>query len=409
MSAPPTFFTSKKHDGDEESKQHGSAKKAKVDKEEEPLKSNMKLPSAAAPVVPANFDMTDPLAGPDVPDMAVPVAAPPVILDEYDPAKTEFRLVLYNSNNFKNMVSLIAPVLDECEFRVNSSQKFRGLSVQSMDKGRVAMIVARLKFDDVQPSNLTAPIGFCVNIKMFATLVGSIKPGGSLEISRARAKPGQPQGGPVILRGLTQRSSECNVSAPTINKSVECKSINVLDYKHIITIDLQNLRSLVKIAQSGPISADDVMFSISECILPGTNGSEDRRVSDFTVSIEDKNGPTISRRFRSITTWNKQKTNTTIVISNVNEDEDQIDDKTLRMEEKFREKFGAKFLHQFLKAMDRANITLYLSPTKPLVINYPLSGGDESHSYVRFVLAPKYDDDEDDNNNNDDDDNNDDD
>lgn len=56
------------------------------------------------------------------------------------------------------------------------------------------------------------------------------------------------------------------------------------------------------------------------------------------------------------------------------------------LETTYEEAFGAQHLSDFLRSIDRGNVTLRLKASKPLIIHYKF--GDEA-SYVCLVVAPK--------------------
>lgn len=389
------------------------SKKARVIQDDEDTKSfaappdaqqqsSFSLPPRRDITINENEDVLDPLA--DIGDQKqLDYQNPTASMDDFDPNKYDFCMTMHNANSFKNLVELIAPVLVECDFKVVANSKFRGLVVKCMDESHVAMIVARLKFDEVHPYHLNTPMSFCVPMDMFSTVVKSIKPGGCLEISRLKG------GTDITLRGYNQskqsRTLECKVTMPTIQKSIECGDMARIAYNHMVDMDLQQLRSIVKIANTAPINAENIGFQIEEGVVPRkANQTEERKVSYVNIYVKNDKGPSISQRYRSVTSWNKQQNNSIIVIKN-DTNEDDVVDREIKFSKVFDELFATKHLQMFLKSMERANITMRMSPGRPLVIIHPLSGSEDSISRISFILAPKRktDDDDDDNDNDNDD------
>jgi hypothetical protein len=87
-----------------------------------------------------------------------------------------------------------------------------------------------------------------------------------------------------------------------------------------------------------------------------------------------------------LTKWDRQNANQTVITTtDATSDEKEEDDSRLKLV--LDECFSTKYLHLFLKSMDRQTITLRMSPARPLVIIYQLDGG-ENVGYCNFILAP---------------------
>jgi hypothetical protein len=75
------------------------------------------------------------------------------------------------------------------------------------------------------------------------------------------------------------------------------------------------------------------------------------------------------------------------VITSDNTDEEEIGN--VNLNNVYDERFSTRHLHLFLKSMDRPSITMRMSKGRPLVIKYPLSGGEDNISCCNFILAPR--------------------
>ena len=298
--------------------------------------------------------------------------------------KHDFFMILNNCTPFKDLVDLIHPVLEQINFNViermtKKGQLFRGITVNSMDPNKIAMITARLRFDTIFPKDLGQDQDFCVSSASFPGMMGSIEKGSSIEIKRLKS------GNDVIIRGFNAnvKNNESIVSFPTIDyvkdKSEEFR-FDTMEYKYSIDIELSALRSLVRIAQSQQINARNIEFKIYELVNPKAG------VKINKLSISYDSGPNIvklTKHFFSKTQWDRNTKQTVITSSDYSE---EIGDDT-RMVLVLFEKFTAKYMNLFLKSMDRPIINLLISNGKPLVIIYPLNGG-EDVGRCNFILAP---------------------
>lgn len=295
----------------------------------------------------------------------------------------DFFMVFHNSTPFKDMVELIHPVLENINFKVvdrttKSGQRFRGIIVNSMDSKKVSMIVARLRADDVFPDTFPDQ-DFCVSSENFSNLIKTIKKGCCLEVKREKNHNS------IKIRGFNpnRKNRESCISIPTLDKAEEAPQLNMIDYKFIVDIDLQALRNLTRVAQNSSINAQNINFKISE----GKTESGEYQITKVHVSTDGgPDTPTLTETFRSMTKWDRQNAEQTVITTDANSEETDIDDDA-RLKLVLDEKFSTKYLHLFLKSMDRQTITLRMSPDRPLVIVYSLDGGDNI-GYCNFILAP---------------------
>jgi hypothetical protein len=300
--------------------------------------------------------------------------------------KFDFFMILNNCTPFKDLVDLIHPVLERISFNViermtKSGKIFRGITINSMDPNKIAMITARLRFDTIFPEILEADQDFCISSATFPEMIKSIEKGSSMEIKRVKS------GNDVIIRGFNPnvKNNESIISFPTIDNSSDNKEnykFNTMDYKYSIDIELASLRALVRIAASQPISARNIEFKIFELL----NTKSGEKINKLSISYDcGPNVVSLTRNFYSKTKWDKEQKQTVITSSDYS-DEEEIEDET-RMVLVLEEKFTTKYLHLFLKSMDRQIINILISNGKPLVIIYPLNGG-EDIGRCNFILAP---------------------
>ena len=301
--------------------------------------------------------------------------------------KYDFFMTLNNCTPFKDLVDLIHPVLERINFNViermtKSGKIFRGITINSMDPNKIAMITARLRFDTIFPEILDVDQDFCISsTTSFTEMIRSFERGSSMEIKRVKS------GNDIIIRSFNPnvKNNESIISFPTIDNSTDNNEeyrFNTMDYKYSIDIELSALRSLVRIAASQSINARNIEFKIYELV----NAKSEEKINKLCISYDS--GPTVSKmtkNFFSKTKWDREKKQTVITSSDYS-DEQEIEDET-RMELVLSENFTAKYLNLFLKSMDRQIINILISNQKPLIIIYPLNGG-EDVGRCNFILAP---------------------
>ncbi len=297
--------------------------------------------------------------------------------------KHDFFMVLNNSTPFKDLVDLIHPVLETINFKVvdrntRSGKRFRGIVINSMDPKKVAMIVARLCVDTIFPDTFPEQ-EFCIASSTFPDMIKSIEKGSSMEIKRMKGS------NDIVIRGFNanMKNNESIISVPTFDRTDEAPQLNILDYKFIIDIELNSLRTLTRIAATTSINAQNIEFKISELV----DDTMDQKITKVCISYDGgPNIPKLTKNFLSKTKWNRQSNGQTVITSS-DFSEDQYIEEESQMKMVLHEKFTTKYLNLFLKSMDRQTITLRMSPDRPLVIVYPLNGG-EDIGYCNFILAP---------------------
>lgn len=298
-------------------------------------------------------------------------------------SKHEFFLVMYNSTPFKDLISLITDVLENISIKVvtkqmKSGEPFKGITINSMDSKKVSMIVARLKFDEIFPPTIKDQ-SFCVSSKVFASLVETIKPGCCLELKKEKGSNS------VDIRGYNpnKRNYESDLSISTLDSVEDAPRLDIIGYNFVIDMDLDVLRKITRLAQKQHIEAEYIVFEIFQ----GVDEKLQVKNTKICISLDVTAGASTTKvTLRSVTKWEKQNSDQTVIIT-LDKDLEKNSCGDDNLKSVFREKFSTKYLHSFLKSMDKQMITLRMSPKKPLVIMYPLGGG-TNIGHVHFILAP---------------------
>lgn len=248
-----------------------------------------------------------------------------------------------------------------------------------MDKAKVSMVIARLRADSVYPETFPDQ-EFCVSSENFSNLIKTIKKGCCLEIKREKGS------NQIKIRGYNpnRKNRESHISVPTLDRTDEAPVLDILNYKFIVDFDLIVFRNLTRVAMNSSVNAQNIVFQIYECV----DESNETKTTKVCVSLDSgPDTPTLMETFRSVTKWDHQNANQTVITSSdtTSDDKDVEDDSQMKLV--LDEKFPTKYLHLFLKSMDRQTITLRMSPDRPLAIIYQLDGG-ENIGYCTFILAP---------------------
>jgi len=279
----------------------------------------------------------------------------------------------------------VGNILTECYFEVVRSEDpdgFSGLSVESIDQGRVCLVQARLSGQvTLGPGAPAGPRGFCVRM---SNLTSSLKSGHACHF----VDLWQPAGSSDVVF----RIYEPNVSnyAPeftlrTLAKGNDCQGLNGLEYNLFVEIDLETFRGAVRMAKDH--KADVLTLAVYAPKKKGPPGSPD--VSFFVISYD---ADEVSSKFPYQSSTESEAHvdgKPTVIRAN---DTSSTGYDCLPPEEEldtvFSDRFGVEHLFHFVRGMERRELTLRLDQGKPLLLEYPM-GGSSRADYIRFVLAPK--------------------
>lgn len=282
---------------------------------------------------------------------------------------TEYFLTFDQTHSLRILVDVISNILPRVEFTVIEKEKFKGISIESIDPKHVCLIVARLACN-VRCTSKDAKYSFCVDTGTFNTCLKSTQPHFSLDIKKKTEES-----------DITMSSYEdvtnsyfSTFSVPTLVSEVESAKLSEFDYKYTIEMDLNTLRNIVK--NTLALKGNDIRLTVEEPV----------QVRNYTYNIltiyTDGNAAQ-KHQFHSVT---EEKGGGNCVIRTeeggleIPEDEE--------MKQVYSECFSASYMLNFLKGMERQVISIRLlqGEGKPLILNYPLNTDD---SYICFVLAAK--------------------
>jgi hypothetical protein len=299
----------------------------------------------------------------------------------------DFFVVLENSTPFKNMVEMISPILESVTFKIinktSEGKTFKGIFISSMSKSKVAMVMGNVVVQTLYPENLATQT-FTVNTAEFNDTLKILEKNCCLEIKRLKDQNN------VILRGFNanNKNREAIIEHTTLVDTSDAFKLNPINYNYTVSMELSPLKSMTRAGSSAAMDSTEIEFQIFEFI----NTEDNTKFTKVCISLGgDKCSTKMSQVFWSKTKWDESNPNK-VVIKTDNIDETESEQELYigiesKMTSVFQEKYSTKYLYQFFKCMDRASVMLKLSPESPIVIIYPLDGG-ESVGTVSFILAP---------------------
>lgn len=311
----------------------------------------------------------------------------------------DWKITFAQSVLLRTFCENVGNILTECYFEVVHSEEqdgFSGLSVESIDQGRVCLIQARLSGQvSVSPRAPTGPRGFCVRMSL---LTSSLKAGHACHFVDLWQ--------PAKSSDVVFRIYEPNVSNAaqeftlhTLAKENDCPGLTGLEYNLFVEIDLDTFRGAIRLAREH--KADVMTIAVYTPKKQQTGSDDDKassssrdhslstNVSFFVISYD---ADEISAKFpypSSTVSEAHVDGKPTVIRAN---DTSKLDLTGLPPQDSldtiFCDRFGAEQLYNFVRGMERREVTLRLDNGKPLLLEYPL-GGSSRTDYIRFVLAPK--------------------
>lgn len=280
--------------------------------------------------------------------------------------------------SLKIFIEMVNGILDDCCFEMVKSEKQNGLSIATMDEKQVCMIAAHIS--GVVKLKLGADPFFIVKTATMNTLLRSVPTSAILDLIRG--------GDDLKMRAKDSTGSiSSEFTLATLAKEGMKNQLAEMVSSHVIQIDLNNLKALVKLGK-------DLKSPYIEIILQEPLKEKSPKLKNTYVWINGKGDATFKRCFHSQTeTQQDTKENETIDSSKsslvvIKSSPVRMNKKDLSVHELstvYKEKFSTDYLSMFLRGMDQKSICLQVKSGQPLILKYPLG----SDSDIQFVLAPK--------------------
>jgi hypothetical protein len=261
----------------------------------------------------------------------------------------EFFLFWHNTTSFKKLINLISPVLTTISFNVldkisKKGNRFRGISVNSMDESHISMIIARLQANELYFGGSMTSRHFCVDADVFAFLVNNLPDNNHLELKQLKGSA------EICLRSFSvhDRTNEIKHSIPTIDKAEDSNRLDIIGYQFVVDINLHTFRNIIKTAMHAKFRVDNIHFQIYETV----DEKNQLKFSKLIIALETETCTSSQYIYRSLTQWKKEdRTQTAITTHNESKDGDHMSDRDMVLV--FDEKFATKYLNFFVKCMDK--------------------------------------------------------
>lgn len=289
----------------------------------------------------------------------------------------DFRLKFNQVVALKSFMEVVSSVLKETEFKVVKSPSFRGIMVQGIDSSHVALVKGRLGAET--ELNLDSA-SFCITVKNVLDVLTNAHPQHFVDFTRYQGDT-----------DITLRIYEPGVSTTrhvftirTLAKEIESLDIQDIGYDYYIEAELTAIKNALKSAKCQ--KADSITIKICERLGEPEHGLRNLWFI-LEYSSDEMKG---HNAFRSTVKMSSDGGPTTIVAVDGKADageEGEEDDQDEPMRTLYSGNFTSEFIFNFLRSMERFNVTFRLSNDKPLLLDYAL--GCSTSDSVRFVLAPR--------------------
>jgi hypothetical protein len=297
------------------------------------------------------------------------------------PRRVDFRLRFNQVVALKSFMEVVAAVLRETEFNVVKTDAFAGITVQGIDATHVALVKGRLSADtEVNVECAT----FCVTLKNVVDALGNAHPQHFVDFVRYEGDTN------VVLRiyepGVS--TSQSRFTLRTLAKEVEIMDLSDLGYDYYVEAELTALKNALRGAKSQ--KAESITLKI--CEKRGGERAPQLRNLWFVVeySSEELQGHFAFRSTVKLSAAGDGPITIVAVDGKAEElGEGGEDDEDLNdgVDTLYCGNFTAEFIFNFLRSMERFQVTFRLSNDKPLVLDYAL--GCATSDSVRFILAPR--------------------
>jgi hypothetical protein len=327
---------------------------------------------------------------------------PPTISDP----NVGFRVVFECATAIRTLSDVIANMLETVDVQVICEPDgFQGVKVESIDSKQVSLVIAQLRAD-VRIDNGLEKVTFCINTKTFNTCVRSTQSHFSISLETV---PGSSSVRLTAFETLSNTSITRFV-LPTLMSEFDAMQLKDMYYKYHIDMETATLKGIVRmcLALQGETLTFKIMQPAARALQRGKllRGAGAADVATAAVVDEAVPGPADSRHKVLVISSNGscEQEHTFYSLSEDSDDAAAVTATTMcssadvggaRIDDDafdvmYEERFGAKHLSEFLKAIDKNVVTLRMTRDKPLIVNHKFG---LENSYVCLATAPQVDDD----------------
>lgn len=267
-------------------------------------------------------------------------------------------------SGLKLLADNISHVIKTVELHIVVEEGFQGIRVETLDDLKVCLVIAQLPCSVYASDNWNsrATQSVSISIEWLLLTLRQIDVQYTLVLEQFVG-----QEDTVRLRSFESLTGEDELIAdlcalvPTNNGTIKLKEFPV---QFRIEMDLQTVRTFLKSCES--IKAEDIEIIVKEHKCGDSN-----TIETVTMKACEKAAVGMQRTFKGIKDNEETKNGLNV-----------LDEGTVI----FNEAFSTKYLNNFVRSMNRTNITLHMSPKNPLHVSYPLGTRDSS---ITFILAPR--------------------
>lgn len=319
------------------------------------------------------------------------VPAPPAERPKSPPKRAKaFYCKFSQTNAFKSFFENLGNVLTEVSLEIRKEGNFAGIMADSMDASRVTLVQGKVSGEvklNVPPEKAI----FCVTVKDFLDIFPNVHPQHFIELYRFEDSTD------ICLRIFepSMKTTNICINIQTLDKSIDTVELNEMDYSFYVDVELNSFKNALKTAKNQ--GAESIQFLIYEV----------EKMSDYREGAPPSKTMYFVIRYKGIRTAFSFPYESKVVSSaceegavhlkaidqETEESPDDSSDEGSSVNERLQDlkplyqgTFLSRCLINFIKSMERSNLTLRLANEKPLIIDYPL--GCSSTDGLRFVLAP---------------------
>ena len=288
-----------------------------------------------------------------------------------DIATNDFKISFESCSALRTLADVLANMLTTVELRIVKTPKFEGLVVEAVNANQIALVVAQIAAKVEMGSERTS---FCIDTAIFKTCVKSAQAHFSIDMHSAKGDTS------IELCAYELLSNTCTTKfrLPTLICESQDVRLEEIEYKYYLDIKTDTLKSIVRMALA--LKGEDITFRVQQPKSP-----QAKKCTVLTISSMGQNGCEQEHTYFSS---NEELNGATSI--NAGQEVNSEVAASAELETKYKEKFAAKHLSDFLRSIDRMSLTLRLARRMPLVVHHKL-GMEES--YVCLVVAPHVNDD----------------
>jgi hypothetical protein len=296
----------------------------------------------------------------------------------------EWCLRFPQGSTFKSFMENIKEILPECALEVCHDGPFQGISVESIDPGRICLLQGRLS-GRVRVRDASRSYAFCVRMATVLSCLRSIAPSYFVDVWN-----------PVDSTDIVIHIYEprVGVHAPrfrikTLAKQQDTCELQGMQFDLFVEVDLQTFRNAVKTARDH--RADCIEIAV---FTPSAPSPDPALATHFFVISYEGDEAQCEYAYQSTTELSEGDEDTPPVIKATEANSREFDELPPKEDLRplYRGRFSCDCIAQFIKSLERHALTLRMANNKPLVLDHPIGSGAVGNGdgdYLRLIVAPR--------------------